>query len=153
MKKRKRNYMSLNIDSKDNSDFKYEMNDLTILYYGARYSYQEIVDDKITNFKLKRIIMDYFLREVTPDTTIESHLYYMTKESQSYLVYDQLKAKVRVSEPYMRKKLFGGQEQVYREVIYSLKDLVSMTPEEKKSRGILIREIQISKLGLMAFTL
>ncbi|MDD4525389.1 MAG: hypothetical protein PHX95_06010, partial [Lachnospiraceae bacterium] len=65
--------MGMNIDNECFNDFKYEMNDLTVIYYGAKYSYQEIIDDKVTSFKLKRIIADWILPEVSSDTTLESH--------------------------------------------------------------------------------
>ncbi|MCI2048218.1 MAG: hypothetical protein LKJ76_00680 [Lachnospiraceae bacterium] len=145
--------MEIGAGSPDNSDFKYEMNDLTVLYYGARFTYGEILEDKATNFKLKHILSDYVLKEVTPDTTLESHFYYMQKGSASFQLYEQLKTKVRISEPCERKKLFGGTEQVFRERICTLEELTSVPPEEKERRGILVREIQISKLALMAFTL
>ncbi|NLC73651.1 MAG: hypothetical protein GX685_00145 [Clostridiales bacterium] len=145
--------MGMNIDNECFNDFKYEMNDLTVIYYGAKYSYQEIIDDKVTSFKLKRIIVDWILPEVSGDTTLESHFYYLKPEDRSYLVYDQLKVKLRCSIPYEKKSIFGKTEKLYKEEIISLKDMVQMTPSEKKEKGIIIREIQISKVGLMSFTL
>lgn len=145
--------MGLNINSETNADFKYEMNDLTVLYYGAKYTYQEILDDVVSSFKLKHIIRIYFLNEVDPETTIESHLYYMEPESESALVYKQLKVKVRVSVPVIKKKLFGGEEKRYTEKIIPIEKFMEWTPEEKKQQGIVIHEVQISKLGLMSFAL
>lgn len=147
--------MSLNISNENNADFRYQMNDLTALYYGARCTYQELLEDKATNFKLKRIVADWILREVEPDTTLESHFYYMEPEDRSYLVYDQLRVKLRCSVPFAAKTLFGlGREETrYREEIIKLEDLARLGVPEKKERGILIREVQISKLGLMTFTI
>lgn len=134
------------------ADFKYEMHDITTLYYGARYTYQDLLDDHEADIKIRQIIAEYILKEVEPETTLESHFYYMTPESRSYLVYDQLKTKVRVGHPIFRRKLFGGRERIYEQKIMSLKDLAALSPEEKKKQGIVISEIQISKMGLMTFT-
>ena len=138
--------------NQNNADFQYQMNDLTVLYYGARYRYQDMLDDDVTNFKLKRIVADWILQEVEPETTLESHFYYMTPADRSYMVYEQLKARLRCSVPHTRKTLFGREETLYREEIWTLRDLAALSPEGKKARGMLIRELQISKLGLMTFT-
>ncbi len=146
--------MSLNINSKNN-DYKYEMNDLSMLYYGAKFSYGEILEDQVTSYKLKRIITDYLLKDISPETTLESHFYYMSPEDagdRSLEVYEQLKAKVRVSVPEIRKKLFGGEERIYKEKIIPVREFAGIPAEEKKRMGVVIQEIQISKLGLMTFT-
>ena len=146
--------MSLNINS-ENNDYKYEMNDLSVLYYGAKYSYGEILKDTVTSYKLKRIISDYLLKDISPETTLESHFFYMTPEDpedRSLEVYEQLKAKVRVSVPEIRKKLFGGEERIYREKIVPVQEFAGIPAEEKKRLGIVIQEIQLSKLALMTFT-
>ena len=146
--------MSLNVNSQYN-DYKYEMNDLTVLYYGAKFSYREILDDAVTSYKLKRIITDYLLKDISPETTLESHFYYMSPDDagdRSLEVYEQLKTKVRLSVPEIRKKLFGGEERIYREKIVPVRELAGIPAEEKKRQGVVIQEIQISKLGLMTFT-
>lgn len=144
--------MSLNVSTGSNENFKYEMNDLTVLYFGAKYSFQEIIDDPNVSFKVKKIIRSYLGKDLDPETTLESVFYYMQPGDEAYLVFDQLRTKIRLSMPAERKKLFGGTERYYREEIWKLKDLAALSPEEKKKRGIIISEIQISKMGLMMFT-
>ncbi len=144
--------MSLNVNTGSNEDFKYEMNDLTVLYYGAKYTFQDILDDPNGSFKVKKIIRSYLGKDLSPETTLESLFYYMRPGDEAYMVFEQLKTKIRLSVPVTRKKLFGGTERIYKEEVWKLADLAALAPEEKQRRGILIQEIQISKLGLMTFT-
>ncbi len=117
--------MSLNINQADNTDFKYEMNDLTVLYYGAKYTLREIVDDLNGSMKFRSIVKSYLMKERT---------------------------KVRINIPVYRRKLFGGKERIYKESIMPVSDFAKIPSEEKKKQGIVIGEIQISKMGLMRFT-
>ena len=133
-------------------DFKYVIADLSRIYFGTRYSYRELIASEDVSFKLRMIFRTWMLSEVEEDTTLESHLYYLDKDSTSYEVLHQLGAKARVSYPVYRG-FPGRQEKVYAEKILFLSELVSMPPAEKQQKGLLIRELQISKLRLMQFSL
>ena len=61
-------------------DFKYYMQDIERNYFGARYSYQEILDNEMAPFKFKTIITKYLKDEVDLDTKLESHFYYITTD-------------------------------------------------------------------------
>ena len=135
-----------------NSDFKYIMFDLSTIFIGARYTYQDLVENESVSFKLQTILHRYLLTEVTPETTLESHFYYLKPEDFAYQVYEQLKTRVRVSVPEDKKGFGGRTERVYKERTMKLCELAALSPSEKKERGILIREIQISKLGLLGFS-
>ncbi len=81
----------------ENRDYKYFMQDAGSIYLGARLSYAEILQDEMINFKYKSIVEHYILKDTDPETTLESQLYYMTKEQFSYRTYQQLKARVKIS--------------------------------------------------------
>ncbi|MDO4285965.1 MAG: hypothetical protein Q4C60_11625 [Eubacteriales bacterium] len=134
------------------TDFKYAMYDMSTIYVGARYTYQEMLGDEAFNFKLKTILQRYILTEVSADTTLESHFYYIKEDDYAYQVYDQLKVKLRVNVPVVKKGFGKKTDLIYQEKIMKLRELAALSPEEKKAQGIMIREIQISKLGLMTFT-
>ena len=144
--------MSLNINQADNTDFKYEMNDLTVLYYGAKYTLREIVDDLNGSMKFRSIVKSYLMKDYSPDTTLESLFYYMEPDSDAYEVFRELRTKVRINIPVYRRKLFGGKERIYKESLMPVSDFAKIPSEEKKKQGIVIGEIQISKMGLMRFT-
>ncbi len=138
--------------SNENSDFKYVMFDLSTIYVGALYTYRDMLENEMVNFKLKTIIERYLLEDISPDTTFESHFYYMQPGDFAYKVFDQLRTKVRVNVP-VSSALFGSKGSIrYKEKVMKLTDLAAMSPAQKQAQGILIREIQISKLGLMTFT-
>lgn len=55
-------------------DFKYVIQDLTNVYIGARYTYEEMLEDDNVPHKLKEVIVRILLTEVAPDTTPENHI-------------------------------------------------------------------------------
>ena len=90
-----------------NRDFKYFMQDTGSLYLGAKYTYQEILEDEMVTFKFKSIVEHYIMKDTDPETTLESQLYYMTPEQFSYKTYTQLKARVKVSLLVEKRGLLG----------------------------------------------
>ena len=129
-------------------DFKYCMQDMERDYFGARYTYQELMQNELVPFKFKTIIERYLVRDIDRDTSLESHFYHMTRENPEYRVYRQLKARIRVTQLKSRK---FRQEKEYTEKIYTLEQLTALSPEEKLEKEIAIREIILSKLALFAF--
>ncbi|WP_026660325.1 hypothetical protein [Butyrivibrio sp. AC2005] len=128
-------------------DFKYTMQDVSRYYLGARLSYSEILAEEMAPFKFKTILERYIIKDIDSSTTLESHLYHLTEEDFEYRVYKQLKAKVRVSQ--LRK----GSEDHYQEKVYTMNQLASISAEEKEKAGMIVRELVISKLALLAFSI
>ena len=133
------------------NDFKYFMQDIGSLYFGARYSYEELMAHEMVSFKFKSIIEHYIAKDTQLDTTLESQFYYMTDDLFSYRTYTQLKAKVKISLLVEKKPLLGTKKTVYQTQVLSLDEFVRMNLAQKKKYGIIIQEIIISKLALMAF--
>lgn len=59
----------------ENQDFKYVMQDVSRVYIGAKFTYQEMMDTDEIPFKLKAIFSHYILKEVAGDTTPENHIF------------------------------------------------------------------------------
>ena len=133
------------------NDYKYYMQDIGSLYFGARYSYEELMAHEMVSFKFKSIIEHYIAKDTQLDTTLESQFYYMTDDLFSYKTYMQLKAKVKISLLVEKKPLFGAKKTVYQTQVLSLDEFVRMNLAQKKKYGVIIQEIIISKLALMAF--
>ncbi len=129
-------------------DFKYSMQDIERYYFGARYNYQELLDNEMVPFKFKTIITKYLKDDVDYDTTLESHLYYLTKDGFDYKIYKQLKGRIRVSQYKNPDK----KEKGFKEKIYTCEQLSAIEPEEKERLGMIVRELIISKLALFAFS-
>lgn len=131
-------------------DFKYYMQDIERHYFGARYNYNELLGNEVVPFKFKSIITKYLKDEVPLDTTtLESHFYYMDKEGYDYKVYKQLKTRVRTSVYKNKDKKDKG----FKEKLFTIEQLVKITPQEKEEQGMMIREVVISKLALFGFQL
>ena len=133
-------------------DFKYVMQDVGAIYFGARYSYEELLEEEMVAFKLKTIISRYILKDVEPSTTLESHFYYMKADSFSYQTFRELKVKVKVSLPEEKRSLTGKVRICYKDKVYTLKELTDLNLAIKKQLGMIIREIIFSKLGVMSFS-
>ena len=145
--------MAMTLNAHDeNGDFKYTIDDLTVLYFGARCTYRELLESENCSVQFQRALRNWLLRSVEPDTSIESHLYYLRKDSEDYDVFRHLKAKVRVVLPVQKKSITGKEKTGYQEQVWKLDELTALSPEEKQKRGVLIRELQISKLGLMSMS-
>ncbi len=133
------------------NDYKYILDSLSVLQLGARFTYRELLDNIEISYKYRCIIKQHILQEVDPDTTLESHLYYLAKEDESCRIYQQLRAKIRI---YVRKESVnrkGETEVLYEERTLTPQELASIRPEQKKWMGMIIAELQISKMGLMTF--
>ncbi len=136
----------------ENRDYKYFIQDTGNVYLGAKLSYTEILQDEMVNFKYKSIVEHYIFKDTDPETTLESHLYYMTKEQFSYRTYEQLKAKVKVNLLEEKKNFFGRKKTGYATKLMSLGEFADMNLAQKKAKGVVIQELALSKLGLMTFS-
>ena len=77
-----------------NNDYKYVLDSLSVLQLGSRFTYRELLDDIEISYKFRCIIKQHILQEVDADTTLESHLYYLSDVDESFRVYQQLKVKI-----------------------------------------------------------
>ncbi len=135
------------------TDYRYILENMTAIQIGTKYTYRELVDDIDLSYKYRCIIKQILLQEVDADTTLESHLYYMMPEDESCRVYKQLRAKIRIYVPKVKKHFGGRSDTEFEERVLSSEELASIRPEQKKLMGIMIAEIQISKMGLMTFVI
>lgn len=133
-------------------DFKYVMQDTGSIYLGARFSYEELLEHEVVPFKLKAILTHYILKEASPDTTLESQFYYLEKDTFLYEIFKQLKIRVKIQRQVKKKSLSGKEKIKYQEEILKLDAITEMNLARKKGSGMLVREIIISKLGMMTFS-
>lgn len=133
-------------------DFKYVIQDVGSVSLGAKYTYEDMLNEELIPFKLKTIIKYYILKEADKDTSLESEFYYMEQGTFLYETYRQLKTKVKVRTQSVKKTITGKEKIIYKEELLSLKELTEMNLARKKASGLVIIEIVISKLGLMTFS-
>lgn len=133
-------------------DYKYVLQDAGNLSLGAKYSYEELQHEEDVPFKFKVIAERYLSKDISPDTTLESQIYYMKPEGFAYECLLQLKTKVKCSVLKEKKSLFGGKKRVYTTQIIPLKDFVEKELSWKKEHGVLLQELMFSKMALMMFS-
>jgi len=131
--------------------YKHVLLDTSSLYIGARFSYEELLQNESLSFKMKAIISQYILKNESPETTVESQLYYLSRDSFVYEVLKQLKTRVKVQVIDEKKSKPEKDRIVFKEKTYSLDELIDINLAKKKGMGLLINEIIISKFALMAF--
>ena len=141
------------IDMTSYEAYKYTMQTISYVYIGAKFTYGELLENEDINFKFKAIVERYILPESTPDTTLESELYYLTEDSFICRTYQQLRLSVKVNVLRDKKRLFRKPVREYTEEIWKLKDLVKMPVEEKEKAGVVIQELILSKTALLGFAL
>ena len=136
--------------AEESRDFKYVIQDISTVYLGARYTYDELIEADDMPFKIKTLVNRYIKPELSGENlSIESHFYYMLGEGFSYQTFLQLKTKVKFSV-LQEKKGFGGKiKKTYAAQTMKLQDFVKIPTNKKEEEGIMIQEISFSKLALM----
>ena len=133
-------------------DYRYVLQNTGALYIGARFNFGDIVKEEEVPFKFRTIISRYALSETDKEDTFESIFYYMKPEGFLYEVFLQLRTKVKVAQLTTVKGIFGRTKQIYKEHLYSLPEFTALSKAEKERLGIVVQEIQFSKLAIMAFS-
>jgi hypothetical protein len=130
-------------------DYKYSMQDTSSLYVGAKYTLAEILENEEINFKFRLIVEKYIIPEADAEDTLETHLYYLDSESFLVKLYDQMKARVKVSIIEEKKTWGGRSKKSYVTKMLKISELVSLSTAEKEKCGIVIQELKVSKLAMM----
>lgn len=135
----------------ENRDFKYVMHDMTNLYIGAKYSYDELLVSDDVPFKLKTLISRFILREVAGSTTIENHIFYLKETDMSYQIFKEMKAKFRLS--VWKDETDGVKKPGYKSETYRITEIIGNEELMRKKDITMVEEMHITKLRLMAVAL
>ena len=135
----------------ENRDFKYVMHDMTNLYIGAKYSYDELLVSDDVPFKLKTLISRFILREVAGNTTIENHIFYLKETDMSYQIFKEMKAKFRLS--VWKDETDGVKKPGYKSETYRITEIIGNEELMRKKDITMVEEMHITKLRLMAVAL
>ncbi len=135
------------------TDRRYFLSDLYRYYFGVCSSYAGLLQDEEIPPRFKALIRQYILPRVSPETTLESHLYYLSPESPEYAVFTGLDARVRMTAPRLHRTLTGKQEILYKESIVTAAELASVPPAEKERLSFRLSELQIPRRKLREFTM
>ena len=133
-----------------NQDFKYLCQDMTNLYIGARYSYDELLKLDEVPFKLKTVLSHYILKEVAGDIRIEDHIFYLDKHSLSYMVYQKMKAKFTL---WVWQEKEGRKPAGYRRRTCRIEEIAESPELQADKDQIIVEELHITKLGLMGISI
>lgn len=124
-------------------DFKYVIQDFSNVYFGGRMTYEELAEGEDAPLALKRAVRRVIGHEVPLKTAVEDHLLSLGEDSDSYLLYKQLKASIEVVFADAESQGKG-----YKSRTYSIQELVADKTLHGERRDFLIREIHFRKLRL-----
>jgi len=126
-------------------DYKHVLQDVTNLYIGGRLSYKEIMDIDEVSFKFKCILSQYILKEISADTTIENHIFFINKEDMSYMIYKKMKVKFRLY-------VFDEQNKSYVAHEYKIDDIVDNEYLHANMNTIFVEEMHIYKINMLSIS-
>ncbi len=132
-------------------DYKYVMQDASHLYLGAKYSYEEIVENEEIPFKFRLIVERYIYDDAEPSVTMEEHLYNLTDKGVAFRTYKHIKMKVKILVFDEKKGADREGVRSYTTKVLPLETFAKMTAQEKREKGVIIQEVMCSKLALMMF--
>lgn len=132
-------------------DYKYCMQDGSSLYVGTKFTLGELVMREDVIFKFCLVMERYILPEADREDTLETHLYYLPKDSFLVRIYKKLNAKVKVNLIEEKKSFGGKMQKKYVTKVMSVEQLAAMSVEEKEQKGVIVSELSVSKLALMMF--
>ena len=91
-------------------NYKYSLQDTAKVYIGAKYTFAELLEQDDVAFKFRLIVERYILaeKEVDPEDTLETHLYYLKPDSFLVKIYDRIKARVKINIIEEKKGIFGS---------------------------------------------
>lgn len=124
-------------------DYKHVVQDPTNAYIGGKLTYGEMMDIDEIPFKFKTILSHYILKEVAADTTVENHIFFMTKQDESYMVYNRIKAKFGLYVFDEKKKSYVRKE-------YKIEEIVDNEYLHQHMDTIFVEELHIYKLNLLS---
>lgn len=130
-------------------DYKYCMQDTGRVYLGCKYTFGEIAAEEDILFKLRLIFQKYIISENDAEDSLETHLYYLSKESFLVSLYKQMKARIKVSVIEEKKHLFGKPSKQYVTKQLTIEELTAIPAQDKEKCGMVIQELSVSKLALL----
>lgn len=123
------------------------MHDLTNVYIGAKYTYNELLVLDEVPFKLKTLISRFILREVDGNTKIEDHIFYLKETDMSYQIYKEMKARFRLN--VWKDESDGVKTPGYKSSTYRIAEILGNEELMRKKDITIVEELHITKLGLM----
>ncbi|MBO4609770.1 MAG: hypothetical protein J5696_07875 [Lachnospiraceae bacterium] len=130
-------------------DYKYFLQDAGYFYVGSKYTLREITDCEDILFKFRKVMAESILPKFTDTDTLETVLYYLDENNFVFQVLKQMNAQVRVSMLQTKKSLFGKEKENYVTKYIGIRELVSMSEDDKKNKAMVIQELKGSKLALL----
>ena len=134
----------------ENNDYKHMIEDFSNVFLGGRLSYKEIMENEDIPFKLRAIFMHYMLPGISDETTLENHLFFIEKNSLSYMTYKKLKAKFILNVFY--KEGMGKIKPGYHISEYEIDEVLNNDYIMENKDVIFLQEVRIKKLKIMSVT-
>lgn len=126
------------------NDYKYVLEDFSTVFIGANYRYEELMIHEVAPLKYKEVVARVFVHEVSPKVTIAEHLMQLSADDKSYMLYHQLKIKIKITQ--LKKKGKG-----YESKQCTFDEFMSSYQKRAADGECFVEEIILKKLHLVSF--
>lgn len=131
-------------------DFKYVMQDLSHVYIGCRFSFEQAGEAYDLPSKFKAAIYRIVIDEFPLEDMIGEHLIDLSKKSRTYIMYKQLEVKIKVCFATKKVDKKGNEREEYESKIYSIDEIIDDDRLKNPEEDYVIQEMSFSKRKLMA---
>lgn len=141
------------METQNNNDFKYVIQDTNCVYFGKELTYAEMMDKDDVPFKFKAVISAHIARDTDLDRKMADHILEITDREFSYRIFEQLRLTVRVCYKTQKKGFGGRMKDKWIHKVYSLRQFCDGCRSQVNSGEMMIEDFSISKLALMALSI
>lgn len=141
------------METQNNNDFKYVIQDTNCVYIGKELTYAEMMDKDDIPFKFKAVISAHIARDTDLDRKMADHILQMSEQEFSYRIFEQLKLMVRVYYKIQKKSLGGKMKDKWIHKAYSLRQFCTEYRSQVADGDMMIEDFSISKLALMTLNI
>ena len=141
------------MNTQNNDDFKYVIQDTSCVYFGRELTYTEMMDKEDVPFKWKAIISAYIKKDTDLNVKMTDHLLELSPEAFSYRIFEQVKLTVRICYQTQTKGFGKTIKNKWIHKAVPLKNFCSAYSNSVKEGSVMIEDISISKLALMVVSI
>lgn len=131
-------------------DFQYVLQDFSNVYMGARLTFLQLTQKEDTPQRLSSAIYRYVFPEHLQDVRICDHLLTVREGTMPYMIYEQIKAQVKVVYKVEQTDKKGKIHTEYKTETYPVTEFIKNDALRSRTTAEQIMEITCKKLNLYA---
>lgn len=135
-----------------NMDFQYMMQDISVIYLGAKYTFNNLMENEDVPFRFRSALGSYVLGKFDETATIEDSIRQTNKGELPYMMWKQLKIKVKMSHCITEEEN-SRKAGTFKSEVIPFSEAFELLHDSKNEGKYFMEEIAFSKLRLMTLSL